>query len=568
MITPILLCDYYKTIHKSYYPEGLTKVWAYFTPRQSRISNIKSVVSFGIQGMIQEYIINTFNKEFFSRPWEEVDREISHFLENTLDESYDTNAFKDLWVLGYLPIEIRLLVPEGEQCPIGCPLLEITNTHNDFVWVVNFLETLMSTCLWHPITSATIAYKYREIADRYSRDEGLKSHKIPYLMGDFSMRGQTSIEASKRSSAAFLTSFYKTSCIPSIDYLEKYYNTSCKEEIVGLGGISTEHSIMCLLGQNEPKAIQKILDNTDDHETISIVSDTWDYWNMVTNIYPTFLETLEKRNITVNIRPDSGDPVKIIAGYKNIIEVNQSSAEIFSIDLEEYDEDLFGYRIHGDILSYNKKYSSFDSLSDSDNCIKTSDNKYFKIVDVEYFYESLDSVVLQEIAEEEALGSVETLFNIIGGKINPHGFKLLPDQFKFIYGDSITPQRAEDIYKQLHKKKFSIENVTLCAGSYSLQYVTRDTFGFAQKITAAIIDDKFVPVFKDPKTSDSTKKKSHKGLIKVDHDGLNYTWEDNNFIDFNASKTIFRDGVLLNSTSLKEIRDNINSRINNLGKSF
>ena len=60
MIVPTLLCDYYKTIHKDYYPDGLTKVWAYFTPRQSRLPHIKGVVPFGVQGMIKEYLIDIF----------------------------------------------------------------------------------------------------------------------------------------------------------------------------------------------------------------------------------------------------------------------------------------------------------------------------------------------------------------------------------------------------------------------------------------------------------------------------------------------------------------------------
>lgn len=555
MIVPALLCDYYKTIHKDYYPKELTKVWAYFIPRQSRLTNIDYIIPFGIQGMIREYLMDIFNYDFFSQSWEDVSYQINRYLKNTLDQDYDISEFRKLHELGYLPIEIRLLIQEGEKCPIGCPLLEITNTHDDFAWVVNFLETLMSTCLWHPITSATIAYRYNTIVDRYCRDEGLLQRIRPYLIGDFSMRGQTSIESSKRSSAAFLTSFYKTSCIPAIDYLEEYYFTDCVNDIVGLGGVSTEHSIMCLLGQDEKKAIQNILDNTKDYSIISIVSDTWDYWNMLTNIYPDFMDILKKRNIRINIRPDSGDPVKIVAGYK-VFEVKEHSKIIPKI-LDSRSSDL----------TFMDDDMSFYEFIYGDNCIKSSDGKYFIEEGHEYSYDCLDTITLKEITEEEALGSIESLFNIIGGRVNTKGYKILPNQFRLIYGDSITIERAEEIYKRLHTKRFSIENVVLCAGSYSLQYVTRDTFGFAQKITAAIINDVFTPVFKDPKTSDSTKKKSHKGLIRVWFEKGSYKWEDNQDTDFNVDKIIFKDGHLLKQTSLKDIRLNIEESLN-LGKSL
>ena len=560
MIVPTLLCDYYKTIHKDYYPDGLTKVWAYFTPRQSRLPHIKGVVPFGVQGMIKEYLIDIFNFEFFNPSWEDISFNMNYYLKNTLDEFYDLSEFQKLHELGYLPVEIRLLVPEGKICPIGCPMLEITNTHEDFPWVVNFLETLMSTCLWHPTTSATIAYRYREIVEEYAEKQGVNKLTIPMLIGDFSMRGQTSIESAKRSSAAFLTSFYKTSCIPAIEYLHECYDADCREEVVGLGGISTEHSIMCLLGQDEKKAIQSILDNTRNGKTISIVSDTWDYWNMLTNIYPEFMETLKDRDIRINIRPDSGDPVKIISGYKNIFEVEESSDKInWYIKNDTH--------ITRDKLNFKDDEVIFDECNLWEECIKTSDGKYYEFNDSYWFYDYLEGFYFKEITEAEALGSIEYLFNIIGGKINNRGYKFLPNHFRFIYGDSITLERAKEIYERLHTKRFSIENVVLCAGSYSLQYVTRDTFGFAQKITAAIINDVFTPVFKDPKTSDSTKKKSHKGLIRVWFEKGSYKWEDNQDTDFNVDKIIFKDGHLLKQTSLKDIRLNIEESLN-LGKSL
>lgn len=542
MITPSLKCDFYKLIHKSYYPAGVTKVWAYFTPRQSRIPGINYVIPFGVQAMWLE-LVDNFKEDFFNIDWEIIEHEMKSIINATFMTSYDLSHFKELHKLGELPIEVRILVNEGEKCPIGCPMLEITNTHDDFAWLVNFLETWMSTMLWHPTTSATIAFRYREILEKYASKEELSGFEKMNLIGDFSMRGQTSLESATKSSAAFMTCFNKTSNIPAIKWLGDNYNASYRD--CGQGGISTEHSIMCLLGQDEVASIQHILDNTKDGATISIVSDTWDYWNMITNIFPQFKEQLIKRNIKILIRPDSGDPVKIVAGYNIIYYTDLEDMGYTKEDLEKNKYLIFD--IAQDIIDGEVCDPEYE-------CVEI-DGRYF-IADGVHEYEDTwlyDSV--KEITKEEALGSIEILYEKFGGYTAKNGFKCLHNNIGLIYGDSITHERASMIYFLLQNKKFSITNVTLCSGSFSLQYVTRDTFGFAQKITAAIVNGEFTPVFKDPKTSDSTQKKSHKGIVRVTKDLLtgNYIWEDGLKFDINRDKPT----PFFNAVSLDDIRRNI-----------
>ncbi len=47
-------------------------------------------------------------------------------------------------------------------------MLAIYNTHPDFFWLTNYLESVLSSYLWKPMTSATVARHYRLLLDRYA----------------------------------------------------------------------------------------------------------------------------------------------------------------------------------------------------------------------------------------------------------------------------------------------------------------------------------------------------------------------------------------------------------------
>jgi nicotinamide phosphoribosyltransferase len=80
-------------------------------------------------------------------------------------------------------------------------------------------------------------------------------------------------------------------------------------------------------------------------------------------------------------------------------------------------------------------------------------------------------------------GVIELLWDVFGGTINEQGYKVLDPHIGAIYGDSITIERAEEICKRLEDKGFASTNVVLGIGSFTYQYNTRDTFGFAMKAT-------------------------------------------------------------------------------------
>lgn len=65
----------------------------------------------------------------------------------------------------------------------------------------------------------------------------------------------------------------------------------------------------------------------------------------------------------------------------------------------------------------------------------------------------------------------------------------------------------------------------LVFGSYTYQFKSRDSLGFAVKATACIINGRLIEIYKHPKTDDGTKN-SLKGLIRVEEENGKYVAYD------------------------------------------
>lgn len=241
-MNPLLLTDFYKIGHYQQYPTGTQKVYSNLTARKSRIANVDETVFFGLQYFIKEYLIDRFDRDFFSRPKDEVVAEYRRIISNTIGDLPDYKHIEALHDLGYLPIRIKAL-PEGAKVPIRVPMLTIENTLDEFYWLTNFIESLMSAILWQPITSATLANEYRKLF-RKVLDESIKDSAMVDFMGhDFSFRGMGGLESAILSGMGHLTSFRGTDTIPAIIAMEKYYNTNVEDELVGTSVSATEHSV-------------------------------------------------------------------------------------------------------------------------------------------------------------------------------------------------------------------------------------------------------------------------------------------------------------------------------------
>lgn len=157
-------------------------------------------------------------------------------------------------------------------------------------------------------------------------------------------------------------------------------------------------------------------------------------------------------------------------------------------------------------------------------------------------------------------GVIELLWDKFGGTINAQGFKQLNSHIGAIYGDSITLDRAQQICERLAAKGFASTNVVLGIGSYTYQYVTRDTYGFAVKATWCQINDKETPMFKDPKT-DSGVKKSAKGRMAVVTKDKELSLVDNltlktenEYFDTNELQLVWKDGIAFRHETINGIR--------------
>jgi len=488
---PMNLCDGYKVDHRRQYPEGTELVYSNWTPRKSRIEGIDKVVFFGLQYFIKKYLVETFDRDFFGQPKSTVIKKYQRRISGYLGPdaiTYDHVAA--LHDLGFLPIEIKAL-PEGIQVPIRMPMFTIKNTIPEFFWITNFLETILSCIIWMPCTSATMAFQYRKLLDLFADKTGGDPEFVNWQGHDFSFRGMAGLEAAMMSGAGHLLSFTGTDTIPAIDFLEEYYGADVDQELVGGSVSATEHSVMCMGTQDdEIGTFRRLIKETYPAGIVSIVSDTWDYWKVITEFIPKLKSDILARDGKVVIRPDSGDPVKIICG----------------------DPDA-------------------------------------------------------KLGSPEFKGSVECLWETFGGTKTVTGYNLLDGHIGLIYGDSITLERCEAICSQLEAKGFASTNVVFGIGSYTYQYVTRDTFGFAMKATYGEVNGTGRPIFKDPKTDDGTKK-SAKGMIKLTgtptevekmEDMVSSEQEKEGLL-----KTVYLDGKIIRETTLSEIRQLLKSQLGKL----
>jgi nicotinamide phosphoribosyltransferase len=322
-IPTVLLKDGYKVGHVFQYPPDTTMVYSNFTPRKGRPEVPgDGIIFFGLQYFIKEYLIDQFVRNFFHPPLDQVLKAYKRRMDSYLGpDSVTLEHIEHLYRYQYLPLRIKAL-PEGSFVPYGVPVLTIQNTEPDCFWLTNMLETLMSNVLWMGSTSATTAFEFRKVFTQYAKQTvGDDLSFVPWQGHDFSFRGMPGVEAALISGAAHLTSFTGTDTIPAIDFLETYYGADSDHELVGGSVPATEHSVMSMgLQDGEDETFRRLLQDVyPDAPVLSVVSDTWDFWNVVRpgdGIVARHKDLILSRPGKLVIRPDSGDPYRIVCGYE------------------------------------------------------------------------------------------------------------------------------------------------------------------------------------------------------------------------------------------------------------
>jgi len=528
-IQPLIQNDFYKQGHYRMYPEGTQKVYSNLTARKSRLEGVNTIVLFGLQYFIKEYLMTQWNENFFKKPWDEVEKKYLRMINATLGPgAVDTIHIKKLHDLGYLPIKIKAL-PEGVSVLIRTPCVTITNTVDHAYWLVNYLESIWSCITWQPITSATIARAFRQVLNKFAMETVGDTSFCQWQGHDFSFRGMSSLESACLSGAGHLLSFTGTDTIPAIEFLENYYNANIEKELVGASVPASEHAVASfniIYNNNRyDEDLKEFIERTPEGQTrpevedidpklireysflkwyitvafpkglVSYVGDTYNLFRVVSEILPRLKPEIMAREGKLVVRPDSfwTDPVDCLCGFD-------------------------GY------------HPQMEKLTEEEKLIVRS-------------------------------GLIESLWDVFGGTVSVKGYRILDSHIGCIYGDSITIDRATKISERLKDKGFASINSVYGIGSYTYQYNTRDTFGMAIKATHGIVNETSIDVFKDP-VSDDGMKKSAKGLIRVDLVNGQYVYTDcvtPEQEEGGELKTVFLNGKLLIDHTLAEIRARVNS---------
>lgn len=494
-IAGLLQTDSYKLAHFYGYQlaGNTTRVYSNWTNRGSRIEGVDKVVHFGLQAFLEELEYSW--APFFEADEDEVVALYRERLANFLPPEADLTHIRNLHRLGYLPLEFKA-VPEGTRVPLRVPTFTIENTRDEFFWLTNYVETIISASIWQASTSATIAHRFRGLLDDWAIKTGESTEGVGFQGHDFSYRGMSSPESAAMSGAGHLLSFNGTDNIAPLDWIDQNYGG----DYLAASVPATEHSVMCagaaVLGEKE---LFRQLIELYPTGISSIVSDTFDLWKVLTKFLPELHDEIMARDGKIVIRPDSGDPIDILTGTQTWRWADGHS---------------------GEKVAVNRAFGTGTT--------------------------------------PEEKGVIELLWDEFGGTVNEAGYKVLDPHVGAIYGDSITYDRANEINQRLADKGFASTNWVAGLGSFTFQYNTRDVFGSAIKATWAEVDSVGYDLQKDPIT-DNGLKKSAKGRLSVqkDDDGELFLIDQATPEQEAASelKTVWKDGEFVRHQTFTEVQE-------------
>lgn len=491
--------DGYKVGHKRMLAPNTTKLYGTWIPRSVKHANrgITKIVSFG-QQLVVRWLHDEFAENFFKLPLEEA-LEFSKDMDLYLMQPYNADHFASLHKLGYLPIRVKSL-PEGIETNPNVPHMTFINTVDGFAWLTLYLETIISSLAWVSSTSATTALQYRRNAKEWvMKTDPANAWLLDYMCHDFSARGLSPFDM-VASGLGHATSHRGSDTLVVIP-ASRYFYKEPKDKVCINSVNASEHSVSTtkIFTVGEQQMISDWLKEFDKG-ILSIVSDTFDLWKLITVYLVALKAEIMARDGKLVIRPDSGNPTDIICGY------NSNPRATINGKIVNYED-------CGD--SYKKAYSL-----------------------------------------NQHKGVIELLWDIFGGTVNAQGFKVLDPHIGAIYGDSITLDRQIEIYQRLADKGFASTNIVLGVGSFTYRYVTRDSLGFAAKGAWFEADGTGYDIYKDPITDDGTKK-SLKGLIQVTENLeviTQCTFEEE---AKGILQIIYENGRFLNETTFDEIRERI-----------
>lgn len=294
-----LTTDSYKLNHWNQYPAGTEKVYSYFECRKG--AKFAETPFFGLQYIIKNHLEGVVVTR------EKIENAAKLCKAHFGDEKYFNREGWE-YILnshgGKLPVVIKA-VEEGTVVPINNVLMTIENTDNNCFWLTNFLETILSQ-VWYPITVASLSREVKVTLNEYftlTSDGGL----LNFGLHDFGFRGASSWESAGIGGAAHLINFLGTDTVVAMEVAVNYYNADLNG--LAFSVAATEHSVMTALGKNGEEQVVENLLNEYPTGILSVVSDSYDIYNFVSNIVGTkFKDRILARDGVFVVRPDSITP--------------------------------------------------------------------------------------------------------------------------------------------------------------------------------------------------------------------------------------------------------------------
>lgn len=306
---PILNTDSYKHSHFRMSPPKTKYVNSYIEPRGGRYNR---ALFFGLQMYLKEYLSQPITKENIEEAEEFLPAHGEPFCKANWEYILDKHG-------GYFPLSIQA-IEEGRVIDISNALVQIINTDPNCWYLPQFVESPLLRSVWYPVTVATMSYMIKQIYKTYlEKTCDDPENNILFALNDFGARGSSCYESSGIAGAAHLVNFLGTDTIQGIRTAQHYYNT---KEMLGYSVPASEHSVTCQWGkENELKFFKYLLENFGTG-IVSAVSDTYNYYNAIENLWPQLKNQIQELSGRLVVRPDSGNPVVIVSNTINILMSN------------------------------------------------------------------------------------------------------------------------------------------------------------------------------------------------------------------------------------------------------
>jgi len=303
------LSDSYKYSHFLQYPKGTEIVHSYL---ESRGGKYDSVVFFGLQYILKEYL---------SKPITKADVEETAELCALHGEPFNKAGWMHIVDFhdGYLPVVIKA-VPEGMTLKPHNVLLTVENTDPLVPWLTSFLETLLLK-VWYPTTIASKSYAVRKMLEKHHEETMDDINGVGFAFHNFGDRGSSSVEAAALGGVAHLTQFLGTDNFNALTLARDIYG----EKIAGFSIPASEHSTVTSWGKtSEFDMILNYVEKSKGMPIIACVLDSYNIYNAVEYVTKHLKPRIESDEYPIFvIRPDSGDPIRVIGKILQIMERNK-----------------------------------------------------------------------------------------------------------------------------------------------------------------------------------------------------------------------------------------------------